>query len=155
MKAIKAIYTLLTQSAEVTATVYPSRILEGATLPAVVLTQISRVANDTSSSYSKSDVSRVQIDCVGSTATDAFNLAESVRLAMSATLPATYEGVLVQNIAFDDEQIIYDDTYGTQGATMVSQDYLVMFANATFSIGSVLTEEGDFLLLESGDEILL
>jgi hypothetical protein len=80
MKAIKAIYTLLTQSAEVTATVYPSRILEGATLPAVVLTQISRVANDTSSSYSKSDVSRVQIDCVGSTATDAFNLAESVRL---------------------------------------------------------------------------
>jgi hypothetical protein len=44
MKAIKAIYTLLTQSAEVTATVYPSRILEGATLPAVVLTQISRVA---------------------------------------------------------------------------------------------------------------
>ena len=43
----------------------------------------------------------------------------------------------------------------TQGATMVSQDYLVMFANATFSIGSVLTEEGDFLLLESGDEILL
>jgi hypothetical protein len=155
MKAIKAIYTLLTQSAEVTATVYPSRILEGATLPAVVLTQISRVGNDTSSSYSKSDVSRVQIDCVGSTATDAFNLAESVRLAMSATLPATYEGVLVQNIAFDDEQIIYDDTYGTQGATMVSQDYLVMFANATFSIGSVLTEEGDFLLLESGDEILL
>ena len=120
-----------------------------------MLTQISRVANDTSSSYSKSDVSRVQIDCVGSTATDAFNLAESVRLAMSATLPATYEGVLVQNIAFDDEQIIYDDTYGTQGATMVSQDYLVMFANATFSIGSVLTEEGDFLLLESGDEILL
>jgi hypothetical protein len=155
MKAIKAIYTLLTQSAEVTATVYPSRILEGATLPAVVLTQISRVGNDTSSSYSKSDVSRVQIDCVGSTATDAFNLAESVRLAMSATLPATYEGVLVQNIAFDDEQIIYDDTYGTQGATMVSQDYLVMFANATFNIGSVLTEEGDFLLLESGDEILL
>ena len=155
MKAIKAIYTLLTQSTEVTATVYPSRILEGATLPAVVLTQISRVGNDTSSSYSKSDVSRVQIDCVGSTATDAFNLAESVRLAMSATLPATYEGVLVQNIAFDDEQIIYDDTFGTQGATMVSQDYLVMFANATFSIGSVLTEEGDFLLLESGDEILL
>ena len=155
MKAIKAVYKLLTQSIEVTADVYPVRILEGASLPAVVLTQISRVANDTSSSYSKSDVSRVQIDCVGSTATDAFNLAESVRLAMSATLPATYEGVLVQNIAFDDEQIIVDDTYGTQGATMVSQDYLVMFANATFSIGSVLTEEGDFLLLESGDEILL
>ena len=155
MKAIKAIYTLLTQSTEVTATVYPSRILEGATLPAVVLTQISRVANDTAKAYSKSDISRLQVDCVGNTPTEAFDLAEAVRSAMSAELPATFQGVLVQNIAFDDEQLIYDDTYGTQGATMVSQDYLVMYANATFSIGSILTEQGDFLLLESGDEILL
>ena len=155
MKAIKAIYTLLTQSTEVTATVYPSRILEGATLPAVVLTQISRVGNDTAKDYSKSDIARIQVDCVGNTPTDAFDLSEAVRSAMSAELPTIFQGVLVQNIAFDDEQIIYDDTYGTQGATMVSQDYLVMFANATFSIGSVLTEQGDFLLLESGDEILL
>ena len=155
MKAIKAIYTLLTQSTEVTATVYPSRILEGATLPAVVLTQISRVGNDTAKEYSKSDIARIQVDCVGNTPTDAFDLSEAVRSGMSAELPTIFQGVLVQDIAFDDEQIIYDDTYGTQGATMVSQDYLVMFANATFSIGSVLTEQGDFLLLESGDEILL
>lgn len=155
MKAIKAIYTLLTQSTDVTATVYPTRVLEGATLPAVVLTQISRVANDTKKEYSKSDVSRIQIDCVGNTPTEAFDLAESVRTAMSAEVPAIYQGVLVQNIAFDDEQIIMDDTYSTQGATMVSQDYLIMYANATFSIGSLLTEQGDFLLLESGDEILL
>ena len=155
MKAIKAIYTLLTQSAEVTATVYPTRILEGASLPAVVLTQISRVANDTKKEYSKSDISRIQIDCVGNTPTEAFDLAEAVRTAMSAELPIIYQGVLVQNIAFDDEQIIMDDTFSTQGATMVAQDYLVMYANATFSIGSLLTEQGDFLLLESGDEILL
>jgi len=155
MKAIKAIYTLLTQSAEVTATVYPTRILEGASLPAVVLTQISRVANDTKKEYSKSDISRIQIDCVGNTPTEAFDLAEAVRTAMSAELPIIYQGVLVQNIAFDDEQIIMDDTFSTQGATMVAQDYLVMYANATFSTGSLLTEQGDFLLLESGDEILL
>lgn len=155
MKAIKAIYTLLTQSTEVTATVYPTRVLEGAALPAIVLNQISRTANDTSSNYSKSDVSRIQIDCVGNTPTEAFDLAEAVRSAMSAEVPAIYQGVLVQNIAFDDEQIIMDDTYSTQGATMVSQDYLIMYANATFSIGSLLTEQGDFLLLESGDEILL
>ena len=155
MKAIKAIYTLLTQSAEVTATVYPTRILEGASLSAVVLTQISRVANDTKKEYSKSDISRIQIDCVGNTPTEAFDLAEAVRTAMSAELPIIYQGVLVQNIAFDDEQIIMDDTFSTQGATMVAQDYLVMYANATFSIGSLLTEEGNFLLLESGDEILL
>lgn len=155
MKAIKAIYTLLTQSTDVTATVYPTRVLEGAALPAVVLTQISRIGNDTKKEYSKSDVSRIQIDCVGNTPTEAFDLAEAVRSAMSAEVPAIYQGVLVQNIAFDDEQIIMDDTYSTQGATMVSQDYLIMYANATFSIGSLLTEQGDFLLLESGDEILL
>ena len=155
MKAIKAIYTLLTQSTEVTATVYPSRILEGAALPAVVLTQISRVGNDTKKDYSKSDIARVQVACVGNTQTDAFDLSEAVRSAMSAELPAILQGVLVQNIAFDDEQIIESDNYGAEGATMVVQDYMVMFANATFSIGSLLTEEGDFLLLESGDEILL
>ena len=130
MKAIKAIYTLLTQSTEVTATVYPTRILEGSTLPAVVLSQISRVANDTAKEYSKSDISRIQIDCVGNTPTEAFDLAESVRSAMRAVVPAIYQGVLIQNIAFDDEQIIVDDTYATQGATMVSQDYLIMFSNA-------------------------
>lgn len=155
MKAIKAIYTLLTQSTEVTATVYPTRILEGATLPAVVLTQISRVGNDSKKEYSKSDISRIQIDCVGNTPTEAFNLSINVRNAMSAEVPALFSDVLVQNIAFDDEQIIMDDTFGTQGATMVSQDYLVMFSNATFSTGSVLKEDGDLLLLESGDEILL
>jgi hypothetical protein len=129
MKAIKAIYTLLTQSTEVTATIYPSRLLEGASLPAVVLTQISRVANDTSTGYSKSDVARVQIDCIGNTQTQAFDLSESVRSAMSAELPSIFQGVLVQNIAFDDEQIIESDDFGTRGATMVSQDYLIMFAN--------------------------
>ena len=130
MKAIKAVYTLLTESTEVTATVYPTRILEGDSLPAIVLTQISRVSNDTSTGYSKSDVSRIQIDCVGNTPTEAFVLADSVRTAMRANVPATYNDVLVQNIAFDDEQIIVDDTYGTQGATMVSQDYLIMYSNA-------------------------
>jgi hypothetical protein len=155
MKAIKAIYTLLTTSTEVTATVYPSRVLEGAPFPAVVLTQISRVANDTSREYSKSDIARVQVSCIGNTQTEAFDLSESVRLAMSATLPTVFGGVLVQNIAFDDEQIIEDDTAGVQGATMVMQDYMVMFSNAIFSIGSLLTEQGDLLLTESGDEISL
>ena len=130
MKAIKAVFGILTQSAAITVQVYPTRILEGASLPAIVLTQISRSANDTSSDYSKSDVSRIQIDCVGETPTDAFDLAELVRLAMRASVPATFNGILVQNIAFDDEQVIVDDTYGTQGATMVSQDYLIMYSNA-------------------------
>jgi hypothetical protein len=57
--------------------------------------------------YSKSDVARStgrlrwQLQ-----PTDAFDLAESVRSAMSAQLPTIFQGVLVQNIAFDDEQII-------------------------------------------------
>jgi hypothetical protein len=155
MKAIKAIYTLLTTSTEVTATVYPSRVLEGAPFPAVVLTQISRVANDTSREYSKSDIARVQVSCIGNTQTEAFDLSESVRSAMSAELPSIFQGVLVQNIAFDDEQIIEDDTAGVQGATMVIQDYMVMFSNAILSIGLLLTEQGDLLLTESGDEISL
>lgn len=109
--------------------VYPSRVLEGAAFPAVVLTQISRVANDTSTGYSKSDISRVQISCIANTQTEAFDLSESVRYYMSAIVPRVYNSVLVQNIAFDDEQIIEDDTAGVQGATMVIQDYLIMYSN--------------------------
>ena len=129
MKAIKAIYALLSADSNVTATVYPSRVLESSAFPAVVLTQISRTANDTKREYSKSDVARVQVSCIGNTQTQAFDLAESVRVAMRADVPEIYSDVLVQNIAFDDEQIIESDTTGTRGVTMVVQDYLVMFSN--------------------------
>ena len=129
MKAIKAVYNLLANDVNITATVYPQRIPEGASLPAIVLSQISRVAYDTKKEYSKSDISRIQITMVAETATQVYDLSDLLRAAMSPVLPSLYNGVLVQNIAFDSELTITDDSANEQGVFMVVQDYLVMFSN--------------------------
>lgn len=129
MKPIKAIYHLLNNSQSITADIYPQRIPEGVSLPAIVLNQISRVANDTKKQYSKSDVSRIQITIVAETATAVYDMSDLIRNAMSPVLPSTYNNVLVQNIAFDGEITLTDDNANEQGVFMVAQDYLVMFSN--------------------------
>lgn len=130
MKPIKALYNLLFNDASITASIYPQRIPEGVSLPAIVLNQISRVANDTKKEYSKSDVSRIQITIVAENATGAYDLAELVRAAMRANLPNTYNSVLVQNIEFAGELTLTDDTAGEQGEFLVVQDYLIQYSNA-------------------------
>lgn len=129
MKPIKAIYHLLNNSQSITADIYPQRIPEGVSLPAIVLNQISRVAYDTKKEYSKSDVSRIQITIVAETATAVYDMSDLIRNAMSPVLPSTYNNVLVQNIAFDGEITLTDDNANEQGVFMVAQDYLVMFSN--------------------------
>lgn len=155
MKAIKAVYNLLANDINITASIYPQRIPEGASLPAIVLSQISRVAYDTKQEYSKSDVSRVQISIVSQTATEAYDLSELVREAMSPLLPADYNDILVQNIAFDGELTLTDDNANYQGVFMVVQDYLVMYSNVVLASGYLLLEDGGFLLLENDDKIIL
>jgi len=155
MKAIKAVYYLLSQSESITASIYPQRIPEGSSLPAIALSQISRISNDTKKEYSKSDESRVQITIVSETATAAYDLADSVRSAMRAEVPNSYNTVLVQNISFDNEITDQDDDADEQGLFMVVQDYLIMYSTVGVSLGSLLKEDGSFLLLESGDQISL
>jgi len=155
MKPIKAIYTLLSSDINITANVYPQRIPEGAALPAIALNQISRIGNDTKKEYSKSDIARIQVTIVAETATQGYELSELVRNAMSATLPGVYNEILVQNIAFENEQTLVDDRANEQGVFMVAQDYFVMVYNTLITSDSLLLESGDFLLLEDGDKILL
>ena len=130
MKAIKAVYFLLSEDSSITANIYPQRIPEGVTLPAIVINQISRVANDTLKEYSKSDESRIQITIVSETATAGYELADAVRDVMNATVPNTFNSVLVQNIAFQNEMTDQDDEGSDQGLFMVVQDYIIMYANA-------------------------
>jgi len=129
MKPIKALYNLLSNDATITASIYPQRIPEGVALPAIVLNQISRVANDTKKEYSKSDVSRIQISIVAESATSAYDLAELVRTVMRAELPNTYNSVYVQNIEFAGEVTLTDDSAGEQGEFLVVQDYLIQYSN--------------------------
>jgi len=155
MKPIKAVYFLLSTDSSITANIYPQRIPEGAALPAIVLNQISRVAYDTKKEYSKSDESRVQITIVAETATEAYELSDLVRDSMNATLPNTFNTVLVQNIAFQNEITLTDDNANEQGVFMVAQDYLIMYSNTTITNDLLLLEDGSYLLLEDSNKILL
>jgi hypothetical protein len=155
MKAIKAVYNLLMSDANVTVGIYPQRIPEGVQLPAISLSQISRVAFDTKKEYSKSDESRVQINIVAPTATEAYDLSDLVREAMSVDLPNSYNGVLVQNIAFQGEITLTDDDASYQGVFMVAQDYFIMFSNILVASGYLLLEDESFMLLEDGNKIEL
>jgi|DEB0MinimDraft_10_1074344.scaffolds.fasta_scaffold156624_2 hypothetical protein len=155
MKPIKAVYFLLSTDSSITANIYPQRIPEGAALPAIVLNQISRVAYDTKKEYSKSDESRVQVTIVAETATEAYELSDLVRDSMNATLPNTFNTVLVQNIAFQNEITLTDDNANEQGVFMVAQDYLIMYSNTSITNDLLLLEDGSYLLLEDSNKILL
>jgi len=155
MKPIKAVYFLLSTDSSITANIYPQRIPEGAALPAIVLNQISRVAYDTKKEYSKSDESRVQVTIVAETATEAYELSDLVRDSMNATLPNTFNTVLVQNISFQNEITLTDDNANEQGVFMVAQDYLIMYSNTSITNDLLLLEDGSYLLLEDSNKILL
>jgi len=155
MKPIKAVYFLLSTDSSITANIYPQIIPEGAALPAIVLNQISRVAYDTKKEYSKSDESRVQVTIVAETATEAYELSDLVRDSMNATLPNTFNTVLVQNIAFQNEITLTDDNANEQGVFMVAQDYLIMYSNTSITNDLLLLEDGSYLLLEDSNKILL
>ena len=155
MKALKAVYNILANDVNITSTIYPQRIPEGVSLPAIVISQISRLAYDTKKEYAKSDLSRVQISVVAETATEVYTISELIREAMSLDLPNSFNDVLVQNIAFDGEVTLTDDNANEQGVFMVAQDYLVMFSNTVVASGYLLLEDGSFLLLENDDKIIL
>ena len=159
MKAIKAVYNLLINdvdtAAAVTNRIYPVRVPQGLTFPAIVLTQITREANETKTGYSITDVARVQVTILADTATEAMTIAELVREAMSPVLPAIYNTIYVSNIAFLDEQILIDDDGDELGVFYIAQDYNVHFNNSIISTGNLLLEDGGFMLLENGDKIIL
>jgi hypothetical protein len=159
MKAIKAVYNLLFNdvdtAAAVTNRIYPVRVPQGLTFPAIVLTQITREANETKTGYSITDVARVQVTILADTATEAMTIAELVREAMSPVLPAIYNTIYVSNIAFLDEQILIDDDGDELGVFYIAQDYNVHFNNSIISTGNLLLEDGGFMLLENGDKIIL
>lgn len=159
MKAIKAVYNLLINDVDTASAVanriYPVRVPQALAFPSIVLTQITRTANDTKTSYSISDVARVQITILASTVTECMTIAELVREAMSATLPAVYNDIYVGNIAFLDEQLLVDDDGEELGIYYIAQDYNIQFNNAIEASGYLLLEDGGFLLLENDDKIIL
>ena len=131
MKAINAIYNILSNNSALTAVVStrinPLRIPQGSSFPAISYQLISVIPNPSKSGASKSDFARVQINSFGTTYQSAVQVADLVRLAMEKTLPATFNSVVVQSCEFDSEVHMTDDNADYEGVYHIAQDYIINY----------------------------
>lgn len=108
MKAGKAIFSILSTDATVSATVtesgvvkvFPIQIPQRTNYPAIVYNIISNQPHDTKTGVSRFDQIRVQIDCYAKTYTGAATLDDAVRVALDRKAPGAYGGVVVKGLSY-------------------------------------------------------
>jgi hypothetical protein len=132
----KAIHARLKAHAGTTALVesriYPMRLPQGPTYPAVRY-QVIGAPREYVMGGATGDVhARVQVDCYAETYEGAKAVAEQVRLALSF-FAGTSGGIVVERIFVDDErdmdepQLVHE---GEQGVYRVMQDHIAHYAEA-------------------------
>jgi len=131
VKAIKAIYNILSNNSGVTALVSsrinPLRIPEKSPLPAIAYQLVNNTGNASKSGFSHSDFARVQVMSVATSYAGAIALSEAVREAMQIATPATFNGVKVQVIEYDGEVHLADDNAGFAGVSTIAMDFIINF----------------------------
>lgn len=130
MKSLKAVYNILTSNTALNTAVggriSPLRLPQAVTLPAISYYQVSLIANNTQSGYSKSDFARVQISIFATTLTECLSVADKTRTAMQIN-PGTFNSVVVQQAKFDNEVLLSDDSAGEEGVYHIAQDYIINY----------------------------
>jgi len=132
----KAIYYILSNNSDVTDIVGDADtyritpLFEPQTLqvPAITYQDVSNDPANTKTGASITDTETYQVNsyCEGSTAyEDAKDLAEKVRLALDFQA-GTFNGVVIQRIFFQGQQIVWDDSSRNEGVCMVAQDYKII-----------------------------
>jgi type III secretory pathway lipoprotein EscJ len=131
MKAINAVYNILSNNAALTAVVStrinPLRIPQESAFPAISYQMVSVIPHPSKSGTSKSDFARVQINSFGTSYQSAVQVADLVRNAMQLTLPATLNSVFVQTCEFDSEVHLTDDNAAFAGVYHIAQDYIINY----------------------------
>ena len=131
MKAINAVYNILSNNSALTAVVStrinPLRISQGSSFPAISYQLVSVVPNPSKSGPSESDFARIQINSFGLTYQSAVQVADLVRAAMEKTLPATFNSVFVQAIEYDGEAHLSEDNADFAGVFHIAQDYIINY----------------------------
>ncbi len=160
MKAVTAIYNILSNNAALTAVVgdriNPLRIPEKSELPALAYQVVSNRGNMSKSGPSLSDFTRVQVMIVAKTYVSAIDVAELVRTAMEVETPNIFNGVKVQVIEYDGEVHLAEDNAGFAGLSTIGMDFIVNYTRAgVVADAFILLESGDFILLETGDKIII
>lgn len=159
MKAVTALYNILSSNSALTAVVgnriNPLRIPETSALPAIAYQVVSNRGNMTKSGPSKSDFTRVQVMIVASTYASAIEVGDLVRNAMEVDTPNTFNRVRVQVIEYDGEVHLADDNAGFAGVSTIGMDFIINYTTELVDEFYLLLESGDFLLLEDNYKIVI
>jgi hypothetical protein len=160
VKAVTAIYNILSNNAALTAVVgdriNPLRIPEKSELPALAYQVVSNRGNMSKSGPSLSDFARLQVMIVAKTYASAIEVGELVRSAMEVETPSIFNGVKVQVIEYDGEVHLAEDNAGFAGLSTIGMDFIINYNSREVVISDfILLESGDFILLESGDKIII
>ena len=131
MKAVTAIYNILSNNSALTAVVSnrinPLRIPEKSALPALAYQVVSNRGNMSKSSASKSDFTRIQVMIVAKTSASAIEVGNLVRNAMEVATPNTFNGVKVQVIEYDGEVHLAEDNAGFAGLSTIGMDFIINY----------------------------
>ena len=131
MKAINAVYNILSNNAALTAVVStrinPLRIPQESSFPAISYQLVSLVPHPSKSGPSESDFARIQINSFGTSYQSAVQVADLVRNAMELTLPATFNSVFVQTCEYEGEAHMSEDNAGFAGIYHIAQDYIINY----------------------------
>ncbi len=131
MKAVTALYNILSNNSALTAVVStrinPLRIPEKSALPALAYQVVSNRGNMSKSSASKSDFTRVQVMIVAKTYASAIEVGNLVRNAMEVATPNTFNGVKVQVIEYDGEVHLAEDNAGFAGLSTIGMDFIINY----------------------------
>lgn len=131
MKAVTALYNILSNNSALTAVVStrinPLRIPEKSALPALAYQVVSNRGNMSKSSASKSDFTRVQVMIVAKTYASAIEVGNLVRNALEVATPNTFNGVKVQVIEYDGEVHLAEDNAGFAGLSTIGMDFIINY----------------------------
>lgn len=131
MKAINAVYNILSNNSALTAVVStrinPLRIPQESAFPAISYQLVSVIPHPSKSGSSQSDFARVQINSFGTTYQSAVQVSDLVRSAMQVSLPSTFNGVVIQSCEFDGEVHMTDDNADFAGVYHIAQDFIINY----------------------------
>jgi|1_EtaG_2_1085319.scaffolds.fasta_scaffold00431_24 hypothetical protein len=108
-----AIYDILTNTASVTdivsTRIYPSRIPQGETLPAVTFQRIGNEPEDDKDGPSTLDVITLDIDMFGKSLADLKTLSGAIRTALDR-FSGTRVGIIINSIQFVTDRDLYENS---------------------------------------------
>jgi hypothetical protein len=159
MKAINAVYNVLSNNASLTAVVgtniNPLRIVQGAAYPAITIRVSSVTPHPSKSGHSKTDWANVEVNVYATTYTQCVQIADLTRDAMEVETPQIFNGVYTWEIEYLGESHTSDDNAEEYGVYQIIQDYSISYNRETLGEFFILLENGDFLLLENDGQIII